>query len=225
VPPGIHVAAQHDLSCEGRRPSPLPSAPFFHPTAKELVMPQENRSPEAGAGFQPVHLTAMALRSAGHLYDLNVSAARVLLQTQARAAAAFGLPDWSPLFDSSDERVRKVFATGAEQVLSTARRANEAVTELQRQVGRVIETQASQAAESWQRGLEQLGSHASEGFDQLCETARRTAEDAQRGAQAFGEQVRDNVREAAAQAAETPTLIVPPSPGDKGERRSKQPNP
>lgn len=159
-------------------------------------MPQENRASSFDANFQPVHLTAIALRSAGHLYDLNISAARTLLQTQARAAAAFGLPDWSPLFDSADERVRHVFATGAEQVLNTARRTNEAVSELQRQVGRVIETQTTQAAESWQRGLEELGSQASEGLNQLCETARRTAEDAQRGAQVFGEQFRDNIRRA-----------------------------
>jgi len=160
-------------------------------------MPQDNRAfADAQAASQPVHLTAFALRSAGHLYDLNVSTARVLLQTQARAAAAFGLPDWSPLFDAADERVRHVFATGAEHVLNTARRTNEAVSELQRQVGRVIETQATQAADSWQRGLEELGSQADQGLNQLLETARKTADDAQRGAEALGQQFRDNVRRA-----------------------------
>ncbi|MEW6703877.1 MAG: hypothetical protein AB1430_03390 [Pseudomonadota bacterium] len=153
-------------------------------------MPQETPG-SSEARYQPVHLTAMALRSAGHFYDLHASAARVLLQTQARAAAAFGLPDWSPLFDTADERARRVFATGAEQWLNTAQRANEAVSELQRQMGRVLETQTTQAAESWQRGIEELGSRANEGLGQLCETVRKTAEDAQRGAQAFGEPLRD----------------------------------
>lgn len=206
-------------------------------------MPQENRASSSDASFQPVHLTAMALRSAGQLYDLNMSATRVLLQTQARAAAAFGLPDWSPLFESADERVRHVFSTGAEQVLNTARRTNEAVNELQRQVGRVIETQTTQAAESWQRGLEELGSQASEGLSQLCETARRTAEDAQRGAQVFGRQFRDNVRragdemrsqqqqgngaarEASSQAADAARDIAQPPQGVEkpgGDRRPKQ---
>lgn len=208
-------------------------------------MPQENRaSPDAQ--FHPVNITAIALRSAGHLYDLQVSATRTLLQTQARAAAAFGLPDWSPLFDSADERVRNVFATGAEQVLNTARQANEAVTELQRHVGRVLETQTTQAAESWQRGLEQLGSQASEGFSQLRETARRTADDAQRGAQVFGQQFRDNVqrageearsqqqqgngaaREASSQIADAAREVAqqsaqPAAQGD-GKGRPKQPN-
>ena len=154
-------------------------------------MPQESRGAfDAQTPLQPVHLTAMAQRSAGQLSDLNVSAARLLLQTQARAASAFGLPDWSPLFDSADERVRHAFSAGAEQVLDTAQRTNEVVSELHRQVGRVIETQASQAAQSWQRGLEELGSHTSESLNQLCETARKTAEDAQQ----MGEQFRDNVR-------------------------------
>jgi ElaB/YqjD/DUF883 family membrane-anchored ribosome-binding protein len=158
-------------------------------------MPQENREASDSQGrLQPVHLTAIALRSAGQLYDMNVSATRLLLQTQARAAAAFGLPDWSPLFDNADERVRHVFSTGAEQVLNTAQRTNEAVSELQRHVGRVIETQASQAAESWQRGLEELGNRANDSLSQLCETARKTAEEAQRNVQQLGEQFRDNVK-------------------------------
>lgn len=157
-------------------------------------MPQENRGASDAQSQQPANFAAIALRSAGHLYDLNVSAARVLLQTQARAAAAFGLPDLSPLFDNADERVRNVFATGAEQVLSTAQRTTETVSELQRQVGRVLETQTSQAAESWQRGLQELGSQASEGLNQLCETARKTAEEAERSSQQLGEQFREGVR-------------------------------
>jgi dsDNA-specific endonuclease/ATPase MutS2 len=109
---------------------------------------------------------------------MQMTAARVLLQTQARAAAAFGWPDCSNLFDNADERARHVFATGAEKVLETAQRANEAVTELQRQVGRVVETQASAATEQWQRGIEELGSQTQQGIVQLCEAARQTAEEA-----------------------------------------------
>jgi len=168
-------------------------------------MPQPNRAPSGAqdnSRFQPGHLAAIALRSASQVYDIHLSATRVLLQTQARAAAAFGLPDWSPLFDGASDRAREVFAHSAEQVINTAQKASEAAVELQRQVGRVIETQTAQAAESWQRGLEELGNQASEGLNQLCETARETAEEAQRTAQSLGEEARqtfsrgvDQVRE------------------------------
>jgi ElaB/YqjD/DUF883 family membrane-anchored ribosome-binding protein len=156
-------------------------------------MAQSNRAPSGAqdnSRYQPGNIAAIALRSASQVYDINLSATRVLWQTQARAAAAFGLPDWSPLFDGASDRAREVFANSAEQVIQTAQKAGEAAVELQRQVGRVIETQAAQAAESWQRGLEELGNQASEGLNQLCETARETAEEAQRTAQTLGEEAR-----------------------------------
>lgn len=163
-------------------------------------MQQQSGSSNSQTRFHPVQLTEMALRSAGHLYDMNVSAARVWMQTQARAAAAFGLPDWSPLFDQADQRARNVFSNGAEQVLHTAQRANDAARELQRQVGRVIETQTTQAAETWQRGIEELTHHTAESLDQMCETARKTAEDAERNAQTLGQELRNTVRQAGDQA-------------------------
>lgn len=147
----------------------------------------------------PVHFAAIALRGVGQVVDMQMTAARVLLQTQARAAAAFGWPDCSELFDSADDRSRHVFATGAEQVLETARRANDAMAELQRQVGRVVETQAATAAEHLQRGIEELGTQTQQGIAQLCETARQTAEEAQQATLALGEATRSSLRESGEQ--------------------------
>ena len=64
-------------------------------------MAQQFRSQgsEQGARRAPIHVTALALRGIGQLYDMNVAATRVLLQTHARAASAFGFPDWSGLFN------------------------------------------------------------------------------------------------------------------------------
>jgi dsDNA-specific endonuclease/ATPase MutS2 len=147
----------------------------------------------------PLHLTAIALRSAGQVVDIQLSTARALIRTHARAAAAFGLPDWSGLFDSQDDRVRRAFSASAEQLLQTAQQANEAAAELQRQFGRVLETQAAQATENWQRGLEELGQQAQESLGQLTETARQTAEQAARSAEQLGRQVQDGVRNAGSQ--------------------------
>jgi hypothetical protein len=152
-------------------------------------MPQQNQAPQGASNHvHPVHVTALALRSAGQLYDINLSMARTLLRTQVRAAAAFGLPDWSPLLDNADDRARQLFSTGAEQILHTTQRANDAAQELQRQVGRVIETQTQRAAETWQRGLQELGSQTSQGLQQLCQAARETAEEAERAVDTMAQQ-------------------------------------
>ena len=148
----------------------------------------------------PVHAAAIALRGIGQMCDMNMEAARVLLHTQARAAAAFGFPDMSRLFDAADDRARHVFSAGAEQMLSATQRANEAAVELQRQIGRVVETQAATAAENWQRGIEELGAQADEGLTQLCETARQTAEEAQRMTQQLGQQAREGLQQGGEQA-------------------------
>ena len=152
-------------------------------------------APEGGGRPAPVHLTALAMRSWGQLYDMNLSAARVLLQTQARAASALGLPDWSGLLDSVDERARHVFSAGAEQFVNTAQRANEVAAELQREVGRVVETEAATVAQTFQQGLQQLGTQVNEGFEQLVKTARDQAEEAERVASAVGEEVRSTMEE------------------------------
>ncbi len=132
----------------------------------------------------PVHVAALALRGVGQVYDMNLAATRVLLQTQARAASAFGFPDWSGLFDSVDDRARNVFSTSAATV-----------------------------AETLQHGLEELGTQASEGLNQLVETARQQAEEAERVTAALGEELRETVQqtEEAARAGSE----------DKASRRSK----
>jgi hypothetical protein len=160
---------------------------------EQRVRPQ--RGAEGQGRHTPVHLTALALRSIGQVYDMNLSAARVLLQTQARAASAIGLPDWSGLFNVVDERARHVFSTGTEQLLDTTQRANEVAAELQREVGRVVETQATTVAQTLQLGLEELGEQTNESLNQLVETARQQAEEAERVAQSLAEEMRTSIQE------------------------------
>ena len=162
-------------------------------------MEQRARLQSGEGRHTPVHLTALALKSIGQVYDMNLSATRVLLQTQARAASALGLPDWSGLFNVVDERARHVFSAGADQWLDTAQRANDAAAELQREVGRVVETRATAVAQTLQQGLEELGSQANEGLNQLVQTARDQAEEAERVASSIGEEVRDTMRQGSEQ--------------------------
>ena len=79
----------------------------------------------ASGGFNPLLATELALRGAEQLYDINVSTARVFVQAQANTAAAFGVPDWSPLFDLATDQTRQILSAGAGQVLDAAQRASE----------------------------------------------------------------------------------------------------
>jgi hypothetical protein len=163
-------------------------------------MQQENTSATAGARPSPAQATAIALRSLGQVVDINISTTRVLLQAQARAASAFGWPDWSNLFDQVGDRTRHVFSTSAEQLVQATQRANDAALELQQQVGRVVQTQAATMAESLQNSLQEIGEQTGEGLRQLCDNARLHAEQAERVAQSASEEFRDTLREGSAQA-------------------------
>jgi len=160
-------------------------------------MSQDTSSPSRADDSRAatVQVASLAWRSLGQLADINVAATRVLLQTNARAASALGWPDWSGVFDQADERARRLFSDGVEQLVDAARRANDAAAELQHQVGRVVETQTVTVAESLQQGLQELGNQASVGLNQLCEAAREQADEAERLAQSVTQQVKDSVRE------------------------------
>lgn len=159
-------------------------------------MQQANPS-QGRAGNRPssAQVTSLALRGIGQIYDMNLAATRVLLQTQARAASAFGWPDWSEVFDHVDDRTRNVFAASTEQLVQTAQRASEVAADLQRQVGRVVETQAVTMAETIQHGLEELGTQTHEGLQQLCDTARQQAEQAEQVAQTLSQEMHETMRQ------------------------------
>lgn len=163
-------------------------------------MQHEHTSPAAGARPSPAQATSIALRSLGQVVDINIATTRALLQAQARAASAFGWPDWSGVFDQVDDRTRHVFSAGAEQLVQLTQRANDAAAELQQQVGRVVQTQAATMAESLQHSLQEIGEQTGEGLRQLCDNARLHAEQAERVAQSAGQEFRDTLREGSAQA-------------------------
>ena len=163
-------------------------------------MQYQDTTASAGTRPSPAQATAIALRSLGQVVDINLATTRVLMQAQARAASAFGWPDWSGLFDQVDDRTRHVFSTGAEQLVQATQRANDAAMELQQQVGRVMQTQATTLAESLQHSLQEIGEQTGEGLRQMCDNARLHAEQAERVAQSAGQEFRDTLREGSAQA-------------------------
>lgn len=145
----------------------------------------------------------IALRGFGQFYDMQLAATRMFMQTQATAARAFGWPDFSGLFQIGDERVKRVFSSGTEQLVHLAEQANETTSEMQRHMGRMLEFHAANAAENWQRGLEELGHQAEEGLEQLKELARQQSEEAMRAAEAISQETRQSIKQGGEEMRQT----------------------
>ena len=163
-------------------------------------MAQTNPSNEGSQRrYQPaastVNFAAIATRGIGQLYDMQIAAARMLLQTQARTAATFGLPDFSDLFRVADDRAKRVFSSSTEHLLNATQQASETIAEVQHHVGRLVECQAVNVSETWQHELDEFSSQAEEGLTQLKEIARQQAEEAVRVAQTLSENAQQSMRE------------------------------
>jgi len=173
---------------------------------------------------QPIHMAEIAIRSTALLFDFQVQAARDLLEMQARSAAVFGIPDCSSLFNTADERARRLFTEGAEHLLNSTRRANETMAEMNRHLGRLVEQQTVGIAEQVRQGIDQLGRHTEQGLQQARDLVEHGVEELARAAQ-----------EARQQASEQPgwqqqtqpsrSIIEQPRSGDVPSRARKQENP
>jgi hypothetical protein len=116
------------------------------------------------------HLQSMAevaVRGTALLWDLQMETARNLWRTQARTAAMLGVPDCSELFRVGDDRTRRIFSMGAEQVLNSARQARETVVEMQRQLGRLAEQQTIGITEEVRDQIQQMGRHTEQGLQEI----------------------------------------------------------
>ena len=134
---------------------------------------------------------------------MQVAVARLAMQIQARAAVAFGWPDYSEFFRLGIGRAKRAFATGTERFLSSAQQASETICEAQREVGRLMECNAESMAESWQHGLEEFGIQAEESLGQIRELARQQVEEARQAAESIGDATREAVRQSGEQFRES----------------------
>ena len=151
-----------------------------------------------------LNMASIAVRGFSQLYDMQVAAARLLLQSQARAATALGLPDYSGAFRVADDRAKRVFSESADQLLETAEHATQTLSEVQRQVGRLVERQTVSLADNWQRGVEEFSEQAEQGLEQLSETTRRQVEEAERAAQAMADQARRSAEQSKSREGRSP---------------------
>ena len=139
-------------------------------------MQQYQRSGARHAG----NFAEIALRGTALLWDLQLEAVRNMWHAQARSAAMLGVPDYSHLFFVADERARRVFSTGAEQLFTTARHATETLSEVQHELGRLVEEQTIGITEEIRQRIEELGRRTEEGIEEIHRLARQNVGEAKR---------------------------------------------
>ncbi len=122
-------------------------------------------------------LTEIAIRGAATLVDVQMQTARDIMSMQSRTFSVFGVPDFSALFGTTDERARRVFSEGAEELINTTRRTAETVAEVNRQFGRLIEQQAVKVSETMCAGFDELGRHAEQGLERTRTMVERGLEE------------------------------------------------
>jgi hypothetical protein len=179
-------------------------------------------------------LAEMSLRGAAQVVDMQYTALRALWETRARAAAAFGYPDYAAAFaGNGEDRVRQVLQTTTEQLIDASQQMSEATAKIQAQARRIFESQAEAAAENWQQTVEQFGARTAESMQQLCAASLQQAEqfgrlaqvrveETQAALQQAGEQLSQVAEESARRGAEALARVSDSSRGhiNGGQRHS-----
>ena len=124
---------------------------------------------------QGASLTEIFLQQGARLMEIQASAARSVLRTQARSCAAMGAPDWSALYGPETERqFSELLRTSAEQSLNLMRQTNQTFLELQQAINRLIAQQTREPTAQVCTNMQQIG----QSVEQSAAEARRTAQQA-----------------------------------------------
>lgn len=141
------------------------------------------------------NFSATTLRGLGQIYDMQAATMRAMLRTQTRAASAFGLPDYSRLFEIGDERALHLYSSATENLVSFVNHADGSLTEIPSQICRLLEQQAIDITERWKYGLEELQQQASESMQELKELSRQQAEELTRASESLTTATQSTLRE------------------------------
>ena len=127
-------------------------------------------------GQIPYGFADMTLAGMWQMFDVQMAALRTIAEAPSHAAQAFGFPPLFPeMRGDSGDHLRDALARSAEHWAGIARRASETALNVQRQAGRVVETQVDALAQSWEQSAEQLATQAEKSFKRLGETAEQQA--------------------------------------------------
>lgn len=145
------------------------------------------------------NLTMTTLRGLGQFYDMQAATTRIMLRAQMRAASALGLPDYSRIFEVSDDRATRLFSAATENLAQFVEQEDGSLAEVPSQVIRLFEQQAIDANERWKHGLEELHQQAAESIEELKELSRQQAEEIARATESLSEATEESLREGSEQ--------------------------
>lgn len=134
---------------------------------------QSNGHSQRGAE-QTMNMAELAVRGTTLLMDIQMAALRNIWHLQARSAAAFGVPDCSDLLRSAENGAQRLFSTSAEQMLTSARQATDAISEMQTQFGRMVEQETQQLTEELQHGIEEVSQRTQESLQAVKQMAEQS---------------------------------------------------
>lgn len=158
----------------------------------------------AGKVRQPtVNIAVSTLRSLGQFLDMQAATTRIMWQTQARAAAAFGVPDYSRLFQVNDERGQRLFSAATDNLSQILQQADGPITEVSSQIGRMLEQRTINLTERWKHGLEEMQQQTTESMKEIKELSLQQAEEMTRTTESFTEATRTTLREGGEQFRES----------------------
>lgn len=150
---------------------------------------------EDGAGRQPaINLTVSTLRTLGQLFDMQAATARIMWRAQARAASAFGAPDFSRMFQVSDDRGHRLFSAVTDNVSQMLQQVGP-LTEVHSQMGRMFEQGAIDLNERWKIGVEEMQQQAKESILELKELSDQQVEEMARATESLTDATRASLRE------------------------------
>jgi gas vesicle protein len=141
------------------------------------------------------NFTATTLRSLGQFYDMQAATARAMLRSQMRTASAFGLPDYSRIFEIGDDRALHLYSSATENLVSFVKQADNPLAEIPSQICRLLEQQAIDVTERWKDGLEELQQQASESMQELKEFSRQQVEELARASESISNATHTSLRE------------------------------
>lgn len=151
---------------------------------------------EDGNGRQPAaNIAVSTLRSLGQFLDMQAATTRIMWRAQARAASAFGAPDYSRLFQVNDDRGQRLFSAATENLTQILQQANGPLTEVPSQIGRMLEQQTINLTERWKHGLEEMQQQATESMKEIKELSLQQAEEMARTTESLTEATRATLRE------------------------------
>lgn len=153
-------------------------------------------SGEGGQGrSDSINMATGALRSLGQFYDMQAATARIVMRAQIRAASAFGLPDYSRMFQVEDDRANRLFSAATDNLVQFVNQEQEVLNEVPAQVYRLFEKQAIDVTERWKHGLKEFQQQATQSLEELKEMSRQQAEEISRATEMLTQASTASLRE------------------------------